>query len=209
MVQDSLLGCSNLTRRNTFVSRDLMMNLLMHVPGFDGRVPIPAIIRAPGTNGQPLWTGKQVMSLALPSRILNFAKYNQYKVDDEDSGPFPNQIMTPNDAFVYIEDGEILSGSIDSSAIKTAQGGLVLNTHTHTHTHRHTLYLHAYAYKHTHTHTHLLCIYNVYNVYNVYYIIYISIYMYICIYIYIHYVYYIYRFTCAGVCSGQQALVIC
>ena len=134
-VQDSLLGCSNLTRRNTFVSRDLMMNLLMHVPGFDGRVPIPAIIRAPGTNGQPLWTGKQVMSLALPSRILNFAKYNQYKVDDEDSGPFPNQIMTPNDAFVYIEDGEILSGSIDSSAIKTAQGGLVLNTHTHTHTH--------------------------------------------------------------------------
>jgi len=124
IVQDTLLGCSNLTRRNTFVQKDLIMNLLMHVPDFDGRVPIPTIIKAPGCNG-PLWTGKQVMSLAIPSKKINFTKYNQYKVDKEDTGGFPNQIMTPNDAFVTIEDGEILTGSIDSSAIKTAQGGLV------------------------------------------------------------------------------------
>ena len=63
--------------------------------------------------------------MAIPSKKINFSKYNQYKVDKEDTGPFPNQIMTPNDAYVLIEDGEILSGSIDSSAIKTAQGGLV------------------------------------------------------------------------------------
>jgi hypothetical protein len=102
-----------------------MMNLLLHVPDFDGRIPIPAIIKAPGTHGQPLWTGKQVMSLALPSRTINYNQYNQYKVDNEDSGKFPNKEMTPNDAWVLIEDGEILSGSIDSTSIKTAQGGLV------------------------------------------------------------------------------------
>ena len=124
IVQDTLLGCSNLTRRNTFVGKDLVMNLLMHVPEFDGRVPIPAILKAPGSAG-PLWTGKQIMSLAIPSRKINFNKYNQYKVDKEDTGAFPRQIMTPNDAYVLIEDGEILSGSIDSSSIKTAQGGLV------------------------------------------------------------------------------------
>ena len=124
IVQDTLLGCSNLTRRSTFVTKDLTMNLLMHVPDFDGRIPIPTIIKAPGSPG-PLWTGKQIMSFAIPSAKINFNKYNQYKVDKEDTGPFPNQIMTPNDAHVLIEDGEILSGSIDSSAIKTAQGGLV------------------------------------------------------------------------------------
>ncbi len=35
-----------------------MMNLLMHAPNFDGRIPNPAIIKAPGRG--PLWTGKQV-----------------------------------------------------------------------------------------------------------------------------------------------------
>jgi DNA-directed RNA polymerase II subunit RPB1 len=124
IVQDTLLGCSALTRRNVFVAKDLMMNLLMHVSDFDGRIPVPAIIKAPGLPG-PLWTGKQVLSLAIPSRKINYTKYNQYKVDKEDNGPFPREIMTTNDAHVVIEDGEIITGSIDSSAIKTAQGGLV------------------------------------------------------------------------------------
>ena len=62
IVQDTLLGCSNLTRRSTIVHKDLLMNLLMHVPDFDGRIPIPTILKAPGSPG-PLWTGKQVGSL--------------------------------------------------------------------------------------------------------------------------------------------------
>eukprot|EP00960_Hanusia_phi_P024641 726338-Hanusia_phi.AAC.1 len=123
IVQDTLLGCSVLTRRNTFVEKDLMMNILMHVPGFDGRVPIPAIVKAPNNKG-PLWTGKQVLSLAIPSRRINLSKLNQYKTD-EDTGDIFKQTMTVNDAHIVIEDGEILSGSVDSSVIKTSQGGLV------------------------------------------------------------------------------------
>lgn len=123
IVQDTLLGCSSLSRRNTFVEKDLMMNIMMHVPDFDGRIPIPAIIKSP--NSGPLWTGKQILSFAIPSTKINFSKLNQYKVDKEDNGSVEKQYMTVNDAHIVIEDGEILSGSIDSSAIKTSQGGLV------------------------------------------------------------------------------------
>ncbi len=122
IVQDTLLGCRNLTRRDTFIEKDLMMNLLMHVPEFDGRIPVPAIVKAPGRG--PLWTGKQVFSLAVPSTRINFSKMNQDK-GDEDEGDIYKRTMTLNDALVLIEDGELITGSIDSTAIKTSQGGLV------------------------------------------------------------------------------------
>lgn len=92
IVQDTLLGCRNLTRRNTFVAKDIMMNILMHVPEFDGRIPIPAIIKAPGIKG-PLWTGKQVFSLVIPSPRINFSKMNQDKTD-EDDGDIVKKTMT-------------------------------------------------------------------------------------------------------------------
>lgn len=123
IVQDTLLGCRNMTRRNTFVEKDLVMNLLMHVPEFDGRIPTPAIVKAPGGRG-PLWTGKQIFSLVIPSQRINFSKMNQDKTE-EDDGDIVRKTMTINDAAVVIEDGELLSGSIDSSAIKTSQCGLV------------------------------------------------------------------------------------
>ena len=122
IVQDTLLGCSAISRRNTFVEKDLLMNILMHVPSFDGRIPIPTIIKSPKSG--PLWTGKQIMSMAIPSSKVNFMKLNQYKTD-QDTGSVVKLFMTVNDAHCIIEDGELLVGSIDSSAIKTSQGGLV------------------------------------------------------------------------------------
>ena len=53
IVQDSLLGCNRLTKRDTFLDQALMMNVLMHVPSFE-RVPVPAIVKSPVG---PLWTG--------------------------------------------------------------------------------------------------------------------------------------------------------
>lgn len=41
IVQDTLLGSQKLTQRDTFVERDMMMNMLMWVDDFDGAVPCP------------------------------------------------------------------------------------------------------------------------------------------------------------------------
>lgn len=54
IVQDTLLGCRLLTKRDTFIGRDLFMNILMWLEDWDGRVPQPALLKP-----RPLWTGKQ------------------------------------------------------------------------------------------------------------------------------------------------------
>lgn len=61
IVQDTLLGALLFTRRDTFIEKDMMMNLLMWVTNWDGKLPVPAILKP-----QPLWTGKQLISLILP-----------------------------------------------------------------------------------------------------------------------------------------------
>ena len=43
---------------NRVCPQDLLMNILMHVPAFDGRIPVPTIVKSPW--GRPLWSGKQV-----------------------------------------------------------------------------------------------------------------------------------------------------
>jgi DNA-directed RNA polymerase beta' subunit len=54
-VQDTLLGAKLITQRDTFIPRDVMMNILMNIQEWDGTVPAPTILKP-----QPLWTGKQV-----------------------------------------------------------------------------------------------------------------------------------------------------
>jgi hypothetical protein len=54
IVQDALLGARLFTKRDTFIDRTLLMNLLMWLEDWDGVVPTPAILKP-----QPLWTGKQ------------------------------------------------------------------------------------------------------------------------------------------------------
>ncbi|KAH0971041.1 hypothetical protein GBA52_023197 [Prunus armeniaca] len=53
IVQDTLLGCRKITKRDTFIEKD-----------FDGKVPAPAILKP-----RPLWTGKQVFNLIIPKQI--------------------------------------------------------------------------------------------------------------------------------------------
>ena len=55
IVQDTLLGCRLMTNRGTFIARDVFMNMLMWLEDWDGKIPMPAILKP-----QPLWTGKQV-----------------------------------------------------------------------------------------------------------------------------------------------------
>ena len=56
IVQDTLLGCRLMTKRDTFIEKDVFMNILMWLEDWDGKVPMPAIIKP-----RPLWTGKQVL----------------------------------------------------------------------------------------------------------------------------------------------------
>lgn len=64
VMQDSLLGCARMSRRDVFLRRDLVMNICMWISlhsHWDGRLPPPAIIKP-----EPLWTGKQILSMILP-----------------------------------------------------------------------------------------------------------------------------------------------
>jgi hypothetical protein len=44
-----------------FIPRDLTFNILLNLETWDGRIPVPAILKP-----QPLWTGKQLFSCLLP-----------------------------------------------------------------------------------------------------------------------------------------------
>ena len=55
IVQDTLLGARLMTKRDTFIEKDVLMNMLMWLEDWDGVVPLPAILKP-----RPLWTGKQV-----------------------------------------------------------------------------------------------------------------------------------------------------
>lgn len=61
IVQDTLLGSRLMSSRDTFIERDLVMNMLMWLSTWDGKIPVPAILKP-----RPLWTGKQMFSLILP-----------------------------------------------------------------------------------------------------------------------------------------------
>ena len=59
--QDNLLGLYKITDDSVYFNQRDMMNLLMDVVGFDGRLPEPAI-----KDTRILWTGKQLVSIILP-----------------------------------------------------------------------------------------------------------------------------------------------
>ena len=106
IIQDSLLSSCKMTRRNIFIKKDLLMNMIMLIDGWDHILPKPAIIR----NGIEYWTGKQVFSLILPkSLIIENVK----------------DLMNPYDKGIMIKEGKIISGSVDKAVIGKSQGGLI------------------------------------------------------------------------------------
>ncbi|KAH7815541.1 putative DNA-directed RNA polymerase large subunit [Monocercomonoides exilis] len=112
VVQDSLLAAYLFTSRDTFLERDLVMNLLMWLTHFDGKVPKPAIVKP-----KPLWTGKQIMSLCMPPVTI-------YKL----AGGHPDNettTMSPGDTRVIIENGKLLTGMLESKTLKQSEGSIV------------------------------------------------------------------------------------
>ncbi|GFY88058.1 RNA polymerase II large subunit [Actinidia rufa] len=113
IVQDTLLGCRKITKRDTFIEKDLFMNILMWWEDFDGKIPAPAILKP-----RPLWTGKQVFNLIIPKQI-NLIRYSAWHEETEKA------VITPGDTRVLIEKGELLSGTLCKKTLGPYGGSLI------------------------------------------------------------------------------------
>ncbi|OMJ92206.1 hypothetical protein SteCoe_5081 [Stentor coeruleus] len=110
VVQDSLLGVSLFTRRDMFLELHEVMNLLMWIDNFNGRLPVPCVLKP-----RPLWTGKQIFSLLLPE--VNLTRYSSTHDGDKDS--------SSRDTEVLIEKGELLTGIVDKRTVGSSSGSLI------------------------------------------------------------------------------------
>lgn len=68
IVQDTLTAVRMMTKRDIFIELPRLMDLLMHFPNWDGKIPTPAIVKP-----KCLWTGKQLFSIIIPGLNWNIA----------------------------------------------------------------------------------------------------------------------------------------
>eukprot|EP01052_Picozoa_sp_SAG31_P047035 SAG31_NODE_9241_length_1309_cov_1.495041_1_plen_319_part_10 len=118
IVQDSLLACKKMTKRHSFLDQSYVADVLMHLRGWDGQVPIPTILKP-----TPLWTGKQIFSLLIPE-VCNFEKKN-IEHNDKDEVDVAQGVMSPSDTKVIIRNGEVLAGCVDKNVVGAKAGGLI------------------------------------------------------------------------------------
>ncbi|KAL4480822.1 hypothetical protein ABPG72_001691 [Tetrahymena utriculariae] len=111
LVQDSLLGVAMFTLRDKFLTREQVMNLVMWIDNWEGDLPMPAILKP-----EPLWTGKQIMSLVIPEQMT----MTRFKGDKEDDKWFHKQ-----DESIYIYKGELIQGYMNKAIVGDGPGGLV------------------------------------------------------------------------------------
>ena len=112
VIQDALLGTFKITSRDTFISRDQFMNIMMKLKKSNYSLPPPTVHKP-----QQLWTGKQVFDLILPN--LNLKRYTpQHTDDDQDS-------FSVNDSEVLIRRGQLLTGQLCKRTVGESEGGIV------------------------------------------------------------------------------------
>ncbi|TNM93829.1 hypothetical protein fugu_002005 [Takifugu bimaculatus] len=117
IVQDTLTAVRKFTKRDVFLDRGEVMNLLMFLSTWDGKMPQPAILKP-----RALWTGKQIFSLIIPGHI-NVIRTHSTHPDDEDSGPYKH--ISPGDTKVIVENGELIMGILCKKSLGTSAGSLV------------------------------------------------------------------------------------
>ncbi|KAI3644304.1 hypothetical protein MP228_010468 [Amoeboaphelidium protococcarum] len=113
IVQDTLCGVRKFTKRDSFLTKEMVMSLCMWVRDWDGQLPQPAIIKP-----VPLWTGKQIFSLIIPPGT-NMIGYHSQHPDNESSD------ISPGDTKVVIYDGELVCGIICKKTVGTSQNSLI------------------------------------------------------------------------------------
>lgn len=92
IVQDGLTGVTKMTKRDVFLDKEQMMNILMYISNWNGLMPKPCIVKP-----KSLWSGKQIISLCIPDKI-NMIRTHSVHPDEEDSGPF--KWISPGDTKV-------------------------------------------------------------------------------------------------------------
>ena len=107
IVQDTLCGIYKMCRRDIFLTKDQVMNILLWVPDWDGVIPLPAIFKP-----RPMWTGKQILSLVLPAGL------NLFRGSDEGLSPL-------NDDGLMISGGELMYGLMNKKSVGAASGGVI------------------------------------------------------------------------------------
>ncbi|RZF37892.1 hypothetical protein LSTR_LSTR009992 [Laodelphax striatellus] len=117
IVQDTLTAVRKMTKRDVFLEKEQMMNLLMHLPIWDGKMPQPCILKP-----KPLWTGKQIFSLIIPGNV-NMIRTHSTHPDDEDNGPY--KWISPGDTKVMVEHGELVMGILCKKTLGTSAGSLL------------------------------------------------------------------------------------
>jgi len=115
IIQDTLLGCRLLTKRDTFLDKGELMNLLMWLKNWDGGIPTPAIVKP-----KPLWTGKQIFDLILPDINIRNRKAGWHD-DIHDK----NNIFSFGDTVVQIERGRLVSGTLCKKSLGSGGQGLI------------------------------------------------------------------------------------
>ena len=112
IVQDSLVGTTLLTSRDTFLSYEEIMDIILPIDNFDIKcLPIPCIIKP-----KLLWSGKQIFSLILPKK-LNFSRLRE-----ETPEKLENKLNIL-DNFVEIKNGELYQGIICKKSIGSSSSG--------------------------------------------------------------------------------------
>ncbi|TPX19056.1 DNA-directed RNA polymerase II subunit RPB1 [Thyridium curvatum] len=105
IVQDTLAGAYKICRRDVFLTKEQVMNIMLWVPEWDGEIPRPAILKP-----RPRWTGKQIISLIIPETV----SLQQGK----DASPL-------TDDGICIQGGQLLYGLLTKKIIGAASGGVI------------------------------------------------------------------------------------
>jgi DNA-directed RNA polymerase beta' subunit len=116
IIQDALLGSFKLTNKNVFITRSFLMQICMQIDEFDGILPTPAILKP-----EPLWTGKQVVSLIIPKTLYMKKKNNTYN-NKKGENPW---IQIEKDSLVVIERGMLLTGVLDKKTLGISGGSII------------------------------------------------------------------------------------
>lgn len=101
-----------MTKRDTFIDAPAFMNILMWLDDWDGRVPLPTILKP-----RPLWTGKQVITAILPP--VNCRRSAAWYRDGEPPD------LSPSDSQVLIAGGELVTGTLCKRTLGASAGSLV------------------------------------------------------------------------------------
>uniref|UniRef100_A0A914ZYQ6 DNA-directed RNA polymerase subunit n=2 Tax=Parascaris univalens TaxID=6257 RepID=A0A914ZYQ6_PARUN len=117
IVQDALTAVYMLTKRDTFIEASRLMDLLMHMPDWNAKIPQPAIMKP-----KRLWTGKQLFSLIIPGEV-NVELNHSTHPDDENAGEY--KWISPGDTKVLVERGVLLAGIICSRTVGRSAGSLL------------------------------------------------------------------------------------